>query len=333
MLNKKILASLLALIMIVATVPYSALAGDQLTITVGDVSVDFGAATASVDITVSGNTGMAMLGFIVNYDSTYLKLSTVTQHEDVFASGNFLDSNISGDSYEFTAANYKQDVSGNGKLITLNFALTSNCEAKKYDITITGIEAYTLNEDVLDAVAVNGGITINAAQESSPFEFAGAQIRTEGKQGLRYIFELDRETYALLDESQLPKTCDDTGIGFGSVIAPKSELGTATLTKETECAKIVPAVRLFEEPTGDVVKYTVCLIDTVPEKYNAEYVAVPYITYLDGGIEKTIYGAQTENVTIFNIADMMYEDADVDADTKEYLYNNVLSVVDPDYQK
>lgn len=332
MLNKKILASLLALIMIVAAVPYSALAGDPLTITVGDVSVDFGSATASVDITVSGNTGIAMLGFNVNYDSTYLKLSTVTQHEDVFASENFLDSNISEDSYEFTAGNYKQDVTGNGKLITFNFALTSNCEAKKYDITITGIEAYTHNEDVLDAVAVNGGITINAAQESSPFEFAGAQIRTEGKQGLRYIFELDRETYALLDESQLPKTYDDTGIGFGSVIAPKSILGDAALTKETEGAQIVPAVKLFEEPS-DVIKYTVCLIDTIPEKYNTEYVAVPYITYLDGGLEKTIYGTQTENVTIFNIAKIMYDDANVSTETKAYLYDEILSVVDPNYQK
>ena len=72
--------------------------------------------------------------------------------------------------------------------------------------------------------------------------------------------------------------------------------------------------------------FFVCLTKTLPKNYQQEYVAVPYITYLDNtGEEITIYGEETTNVTVYNIADLAYRDPEASLSLKRYLYNNILS--------
>lgn len=163
--------------------------------------------------------------------------------------------------------------------------------------------------------------------------FDGAQIRTESPQGLRFVFSIPKAMYDMLEH---PKSPSDTGLGFGSVVMPKKYLGDNELTKETEVtlngrvykSKIAPAVNLFDV-TEDDVKFTACLIDIPEKNYEEEYVAVPYMTYIENGEEITVYGEKTEGITVFTIAEMAYADNKTSEVDKEYLYNNILSVVDP----
>ena len=328
MFNKKTVAVFLSIIMVFAIVPFTVMAEKSATITAGNSTVQIGETSVSVDIVISDNTGMSMLGFEVEYDSSNFTLESYTEHEEVFPASIF-GPNVEQVPFEYTATNFKENVTSNGKLITLNFSIKENCPVGTYAIEFKNPEAYTIYADYVDVTTVNGSIVVEAY---NPFEFLGAQIRTSGVQGLRYIFEMDAEALELLSEEDYPKDYDDTGVGFGSVLVPESYLNGAKLTKETEGAVIVPAVKLYTEPT-DVLRYTVCLIETPVESYNQEFVAVPYITYLEGGAEKTIYGEQTNNVTIFTIAGMMYEDTRVDLETKDYLYENILSKVDPNYER
>ena len=163
--------------------------------------------------------------------------------------------------------------------------------------------------------------------------FEGAQIRTSGKQGLRFIFSIPRSVYGMLEH---PSVTSDTELGFGSIVIPKKYLGENELVKgfENEVdgsikkAKTVPAVKLFDI-TDDHVYFTVCIIKMDESHYTEEYTAVPYITYSENGKTVTEYGAKTTNVSVFSVAEMYYSDLNTTDEVKTYLYDNILSVVDP----
>lgn len=163
--------------------------------------------------------------------------------------------------------------------------------------------------------------------------FEGAQIRMTGEQGLRFIFSIPKTVY---DKLERPTSNTDTGLGFGSVVFPKKYLGDEKLVKdleieangETKKAKTVPAVNLFKV-TDKYVYFTVCLLKIDESHYTEEYTAVPYITYLEDGKTITEYGMQTHNVSVFAVAEMGYIDEKSSEAEKNYLYENILTVIDP----
>ena len=161
--------------------------------------------------------------------------------------------------------------------------------------------------------------------------FEGAQIRTEGVQGLRFIFSVPKSVYDTLEH---PASYSDTGLGLGSVVLPQEYLGDEKLVKDLvsdtgKKAKTIPAVKLFNI-TDDRVYYTVCIIDIEAESYEEEFVAVPYITYEKDGETVTEYGMQTQNVSVFSVAELYYNDEKTTDAEKTYLYDNILSSVDPE---
>ena len=164
--------------------------------------------------------------------------------------------------------------------------------------------------------------------------FEGAQIRINEPQGLRFVFSIPVATYETLEH---PKTADDTGLGFGSVVLPKKYLGDEKLVKDLQVmaegklrkAKTVPAVNLFKV-TDDYIYFTVCLLGIEEDNYTTEYTAVPYITYMQDGEMVTEYGMQTSNVSVYNVAQLCFEDKNSSDADKEYLYNTILTVVDPE---
>ncbi len=164
--------------------------------------------------------------------------------------------------------------------------------------------------------------------------FVGGQIRTDDPQGLRFVFSIDKEFYDTLEH---PTSSSDTGLGFGSVVMPKKYLGKEKLVKDLETvtdgkkkkAKTAPAVNLFEV-TADSVLFTVCILDIPKSGYTEEYVAVPYATYTENGEEITVYGNMTANVTVYAIAELAYADEKTSEEAKQYIYDNILSVVDPE---
>ena len=168
----------------------------------------------------------------------------------------------------------------------------------------------------------------------SPLTFDGASIRTSGTQGLRYTFSIPKDLY---DKLEKPESYEDSNLGFGSVVMPKRYLGDTELKKGTVttvagkeyAAKTVPAVKIFNE-TDTHVWFTVVITEIAEKNYTEEYVAVPYITYLDGEVETTVYGAMTEDITVFDIAELAYADDKETETVKTYIYDNILSVVDPE---
>ncbi len=323
---QKSLSTLLILLLLLSATVYAETQYNAI-FTMTDQSVTVG---ENVEITLSIESTSDVNGILLDtlsYDKNVLEFVEFAEYGDLITTSalgaNGVDSSIG----EITLG-YTNAVTPNGKICKLIFRTKA---AGTSEVSMNGLLSKG-GKPVANILSPKCTVVVTSAEEESPFTFGGAQIRTEGKQGLRFIFELDAETHSLLSEAELPKSAVDTGVGFGSVVILGKLLGDETLTKETANAKVVPAVKLYKEP-GDIITYTACVIETPTENYSEEYVAVPYITYMDDGVEKTIYGTQTENVTVFNVAELAYNDAAVDAATKEYLYENVLTVVDSDYEK
>ena len=294
--------------------------------TMTDQSVAVG---ENVEITLSIESTSDVNGILLDtlsYEKDVLEFVEFAEYGDLITTSalgaNGVDSSIGEITLGYTSA-----VTPNGKICKLIFRTKG---AGTSEVSMNGLLSKG-GKPVANILSPKCTVVVTS-EEASPFGFAGAQVRTEGKQGLRFIFELDAQTHSLLSEEDLPESAEDTGIGFGSVVILGKLLGEETLTKETANAKIVPAVKLFKEP-GETFTYTACVVDIPTENYTEEYVAVPYITYMDNGVEKTIYGTQTENVTVFNVAELAYADENTESTEKEYLYENVLRVVDPDYEK
>lgn len=163
----------------------------------------------------------------------------------------------------------------------------------------------------------------------------GAQIRIPGDkyskvtQGLRFISTISADTYNQLKElNLLPKTNDDTGVGFGTVIVPEILIPEGEkLTKETPMAYTVPAVKIYAK-SETTVQYTVCLTDLLEGDYEIRYAVVPYITYMDGDQEVTVYGEQY-STTVYDVAKYACApESDESEFVKDYLQTNVIDVVE-----
>lgn len=321
--------SFLSLLILVFLLSANVYAGTQYNaiFTMTAQSVEVG---ENVEITLSIESTSDVNGILLDtlsYDKNVLEFIEFSEYGDLITTS-ALGANGVDSSIEEITLGYTNAVTPNGKICKLIFRTKA---AGTSEVSMNGLLSKG-GKPVENVLSPKCTVVVTSGEEESPFTFSGAQIRIEGEQGLRFIFELDKETYSLLAEEELPSTYDDTGVGFGSVVILGKLLGDETLTKETANAQIVPAVKLYKEP-GDIITYTACVIEMPIENYAEEYVAVPYITYMDNGIEKTIYGTQTENITVFNVAELAYNDTAVDTATKEYLYENVLTVVDPDYER
>ena len=146
---------------------------------------------------------------------------------------------------------------------------------------------------------------------------------TDIKQGLRFISGISRALYDTLDQ---PESYADTGAGFGSVIIPEAML-VGNLTKNTENAVVVPAVKLFSMD-DETVEFTVCLTDINNKDYTTNYCVVPYVTVIENGEEVTYYGEMI-TANVYDIAKLACDEDSTESEyTKAYLTENVINIVE-----
>lgn len=231
-----------------------------------------------------------------------------------------------------------EDSTATGSFFTAFLNVAADAPAGEYKITITTDPnncSSIKGADVAKPVMTWGEATIVVKGTSDDrLTVQGAQVRLasgETKQGLRFISNIDVELYNILkDSGSLPTSSASTGVGFGTVVLPTSMLDGAALTKETTNAVTVPAVKLYKAPAANdtVYSYTACLTDLEEDQYATEYTVRPYITYMDGEEEVTIYGEQY-STSVYAVAEAAYLSGNETGADSEYLRNNILSKVNP----
>lgn len=160
---KKIIAVLISVVMLFSMLPMSAFAATGVRISAQSISVLQGTTTAKVVISVPNNSGIAYLSFKVDYDKNNLTLASVSLLNSNIA-GDIFESNIQANPYPVIAYNTSSNKTSTGNLITLNFTLAANCPVNKYDIKITDVQAYTIQEQTVPFTTVDGAITVYQRQ-------------------------------------------------------------------------------------------------------------------------------------------------------------------------
>lgn len=238
---------------------------------------------------------------------------------DLTESGGFL-------SFYFNIADDAKGGDYTISITTNNKDKSNNINAAKENINVT-IDPVTIRVKGSDTPVGDERLNVTGAQIRVP-----SQGSTTETQGLRFVSTITEELYNKLNK---PASASDTGLGFGTVVFPTKWLGEGELlTKETskdgKNAMIVPAVKLFEAPTGTTVTYTACMTGLAQDAaaLTTAYTVVPYATYMDGETEVTVYGEQY-STTVFDVAKAAFESGKESTYVNEYLYNEILNVVDP----
>lgn len=247
-------------------------------------------------------------------------------------------------SFLFVANGPENDITATGDFFTIYLNIADDAPGGDYEITITADpenQSSFKGKDVAVPVVTFSTATVHVTgPEKEPTDdrltSEGVQIRVPAfgsklpTQGFRFVNTITRTLYdELAAEGALPQSPEDKGVGFGTVVIPTSMLDGAALTKETPKAAVVPAVLLYEAPDDSVARYTACITDIPEVNYEKEYTAVPYVTRLVDGEEVTVYG-EPMTASVFETAKAAVADAKLTEYAREYLYNNILSVVDPE---
>lgn len=162
--------------------------------------------------------------------------------------------------------------------------------------------------------------TSGAYVYNTAFTYEGAQIRTEGEQGLRFLFSISEDYYS--KTLTQPTSSTDTAEGFGTVSITEKLLDKCMIFKTTTDAAVVPAVNLYARENGKVY-FTVCVTDIDVSDYKTKIVVAPYAT-VQGD---TTYGMPTDGFSVYDIAKKIYEDENTSEDLKNYLKTIILDIV------
>ncbi|MBQ9885852.1 MAG: InlB B-repeat-containing protein [Lachnospiraceae bacterium] len=201
-------------------------------------------------------------------------------------------------------------------------------------------------QNISDDTALYAG-WINIGTGNKSFELLGTQIRTTEPTGLRFITQIGTTLIAQIEAlnaanaSLQPDSTADKGIGFGTVVTMASLVGNAQIEKDVNVTKVTkgmavcPAVKLFER-TDDYYQYTAVVTGITARHYQTDIAARPYITYRDAnGIERTYYYTEKGtnagggySVSIYTAAKAFYANHAVSNAVKQWLYNNIISVVE-----
>ena len=123
--------------------------------------------TVDVVISIENNPGIAILGFNVNYDKTAMTLKSATLGE-IFTGE--LECNINAVPFVFNVYSGSSNKTNNGKLVTLQFEIKSDCVEGDYTISLTNIESLNIAEEDVFFDSINGKVTVST---SSPGDVTG----------------------------------------------------------------------------------------------------------------------------------------------------------------
>ena len=202
-------------------------------------------------------------------------------------------------------------------------------EGKTVTLTVTPNAGYEFVTFLVDGVAISGNtFTMPKAAVTVTAEFKlindvrvstvnGAQIRTTGAQGLRFISSIDKTS---LDFSRV--------VEYGTILIPSADLTDiselqigATLNGHT-VAK-VPANYIYDE-SDDEVTFTAVITNVAAKNYAREYTARAYAIMDDGSV---VYADAGASRSIYAVAKRGLENPN-ESDTNNEIFREIVDLVE-----
>ena len=177
--RNRIIATILSLIMIVSTVPIIAIAAKAPTLTVDSVEAEPGD-TIKVNVSISGNTGIAGALIGISYDSRLNLISA--ENGNAFQNLTFTKPGKLGNPAKFLWDSENGMSKKDGTVLILTFKVAD--DAKKgtslnVKINCKSGDFYDADMNTVEVYSVNGGVNIakEANDNLSVFEIVKASIR------------------------------------------------------------------------------------------------------------------------------------------------------------
>ncbi len=121
-------------------------------------------AVVTVDVMLENNPGVALLGFNIGYDGNAMKLKSV-QNGEIFEE--IIEGNLQKNPYMFTCMNGSGNKNESGQLISLSFEIAGSCPSGSYEVTLSGAEAYDINESAVGLGTANGKVVVSGSAVSA----------------------------------------------------------------------------------------------------------------------------------------------------------------------
>ena len=166
MKNKNILCFVLCIALMLSLMCPVAYASEGVGLSVVSKEVTADMLGFDVQIKVTSNSGIAALGFDVNYDNDILSLTGVT-NGNVFDNDDITEGVLTKTPYTVSCMNAKGNRYLTGTLVTLHFEFNSSAIAGKYDITLSNAEAFKHNETEVPVTLKSGSVTVNQITHES----------------------------------------------------------------------------------------------------------------------------------------------------------------------
>lgn len=175
----RIISVVLILLLLLSTVPVTAFAAKKPTITVDTVEAKTGE-TVTINVSISGNTGIAGALIGISYDS---KLTLVSaENGDAFGNLSFTKPGKLGNPAKFLWDSESGASKKNGTVLKLTFKVADNAEkgiVLKVNASCKSGDFYDSDMDTVEVNSVNGGVNIakEAENEASVFDTVIASIK------------------------------------------------------------------------------------------------------------------------------------------------------------
>ena len=298
---KRIITVTLALMLCLTLAVSVSAAG--VTVTVENKSITLGTTSTDISFDISGNAGIAGIGFWVNYPAE-LKLTAMT-------AGEALSGLTLGKPGNLNANPIKVGFDGeiadntNGTFLTLTFNVPADVAAT-YPITLTPIKSATYDNDLddVDLNAVSGSIQVVSAGGGGGGSSSGGGSTTEDLPEISSSATTFNCPYTYVDDSGKESTVP-AGIVFGRAVTEYngytlSEYGMLFSKNEISAENFKKGLSSVKKAKGVEARnnegYFGILFYGNAIKYGQTYYTIPYAVYKKDNKTITVYG---ENVVTF----------------------------------
>jgi hypothetical protein len=201
------------------------------------------------------------------------------------------------------------------RLLSLTLALLMLCSFTAYAVTFpnTTVVAGTSDDNPpADDSRYTNGLFVQ-----------GAQVRTEGAMGLRFI--------GLVNETMLTELKNEGAIDIQYGFLVLSGTKTALTVNNSKIVISKNIYKTAQETDGDYSKFTACVVNIPTSKYKTSITVRPYIRYVNAETgAKVIYG-ESYTANLYSVAKTAYNSGKETTDVENYLLNNILYVANPDF--
>ncbi len=161
----KIMMSIIALTL-VFLLSVSSFAAAKTVISCGSVTAKAGE-TVTIDVEITNNPGISSMRFNVGYDATIMSLKSVenvgTLKNLQFVPGN----DVSKNPFIVGFLGLASEDSSNGIICTLTFEIKDSVSAGEYDISLSLLSCFNLNNETID-VSMNSGSIVIEEETAEP---------------------------------------------------------------------------------------------------------------------------------------------------------------------